>query len=341
MGNNDHFGLDIGTTEVRVVQLRQSGGNPDLVAYGSAPLPAGLAQSDSPVDQQKIAEMIKQLVKDANISTKNTVVGIPSAQAFATVITIPKLAHQELEKAIRLQADQYIPMSIDQVKLDWSVVGQGKNDNEMEVLLVAAPNSVVNKYLNIVENAGLELESLEINAIALTRSLMPKNTAAIVILDIGSVYADIAIIHENAPKLIRSINIGGATFIKAVAQSLGLEEGQAEQFTKKFGLTSDKLEGQVLKAIKPSLDSLIGDLDKSIQFFTSSNEGIKLEKIILTGGTAALPGLPAYLANAINIPVMLANPWTQVSYPAAISDQIGNMSPEYAVAIGLAENSMI
>ncbi len=340
-GIDTYFGLDIGTTGLRVVQLRPGGDNPVLVTYGAAELAPGLATSDSPMDQEKVAELIKQLVKDAKITTKKVVAGIPSAQAFATVITTPKLTPHELAKSIKLQADQFIPMAIDQVKLDWQMVGPAKDPNQMEVLIVAAPNTTATKYMNILEKAGLELEALEMNAVALIRSLMPKDDTAVLMVDIGSIYTDMAIVHGQAPRLVRSINIGGSTFVKSVMQSLGLELAQADQFTRKFGLTPDKLDGQVYKAVKPSLDLLISEFDKSIKFFVGKNPETKIEKVVLTGGTAALPDLPTYLANATGLPVTIANPWAHVSYPAVLQDQLSNLALEYPVAIGLAERSVL
>lgn len=336
---DDYFGIDIGSTGIRAVQLKKSSGNPALVAYGDIELPNGLTQSDSPIDQDKVAEAVKQLVQQAKITTNKVVAGLQSAQAFATVITTPKLNEKELAGAMKLQADQYIPMAIDQVKLDWHVIGPGKNENEQKVLLVAAPNTVINKYLRIVEKAGLELEALEINAIAFVRSLMADKALAVAIIDVGSIATDITIIHQGVPKLIRSVSTGGSMFMKSVAHNLGLDDEQAEQFTKKFGLTQTKLEGAVYKAIKPSLDLLTDELTKSINYVNTQNEGMKLEKIILTGGTAALPELPTYLANAMGMPVEIGNPWRGVSYPAELQEQLGSNALEYAVAVGLAQRA--
>lgn len=336
-----YFALDLGNTGVRIVQLQGGSGNPGLVSFASTTLPIQVAASDSPLDHDKIAEAIKQLVKDAKIDTANVVAGIPSAQAFSAVINTPRLSEQELAKAMKLQADQYIPMAIDQVKMDWHIIGSGKTEQEMKVLLVAAPNSVVNKYLSIVQKAGLELLALEVNALALVRSLMPATNVAIMILDVGSLATDITIVHEKAPQLIRSVQVGGEVFIRAVGQNLGLDQEQATQFTKKFGLTKTKLEGQVLKAIKPSLDTLTEEIDKSVKFFSSQNSDTKLEKIVLTGGAAALPELPTYLANATGMPVEMGNPWMHISYPAELQSKLSAQSLEYSVAAGLALRNFV
>jgi type IV pilus assembly protein PilM len=336
-GETKFFGLDIGTTGIRAVQLKKGGPKPTLVTYADVPLPAGLTASDAPQDEAKVAEAIKALVKTAKIDTNQVVASIPSSQAFATLITTPKLSQQELAKAIQLQADQYIPMAVDQVKIDWQIIGPGKTPDELQVLLISAPNSIIEKRLKVIEAAGLELVAMEVNAVALTRSLMPRQTtSAALILDLASNSTDIAVVHSNAPKLLRSISVGSNTFYRAAEQSLGLDAAQAQQFVQKFGLTQNKLEGQVLRALKPSLDLLMGEIDKSIKFFMAQNEGVKLEKIIATGGASALPEFPMYLANSTGLPVEIGNPWAGVSYPADWQERLMSLGLHYAVAVGLA-----
>ena len=290
-------------TSIRFVQLKKGGGNPVLVNYGQIPIPLGLSSSDAAGDRDKVAELIKQLLRDKKVTEKNAVVGLASNKIFASVITTPKLATAELAKAIKFQAEQYIPMAIDQVKLDYAVVDQNKDGKSLEVLLVAAPTTVVAKYAGIIDKAGLEPLALEANAIAVSRALVQSKDIACVILDLSSVDSDITIISNQTPRLMRSVPVGEQTFVKAVAQELGLDETQAAQFTAKFGLTQTKLEGQVFKAIKPNLDSLVGEIKKSIQFFTSRYAGQKLEKLVVTGGASSIPELAAYLATATGMPV--------------------------------------
>jgi type IV pilus assembly protein PilM len=200
-------------------------------------MPAGLAASDAAADYDKVAELITQLLRDKKVSEKNAVVGLASNKIFASVITMPKLDSGELAKAIRFQAEQYIPMAVDQVKLDYAVVEQSQDGKSLEVLLVAAPNTVVTKYAEIIDKAGLEPLALEANAIAVARSLVLSKDIAAVILDLSSVDSDITIISNQTPRLMRSVPIGEQTLIKAVAQELGLDPAQANQFVAKFGLT--------------------------------------------------------------------------------------------------------
>ncbi len=339
--DSDYFGLDIGETSIRIVQLKKSGNRPALVSYGDAVIPAGLARSDAPADADRLAGAVRQLVKDLKLTTNNVVAGLPASRVFASVITTPKLSDAELAKAIRFQADQYIPMPVDQVKLDWNVLGPGTTDKELEVLLVAAPNTVTSKYLQTLEGAGLEVMALEINSTALYRALLPPTSPPALVLDMGSTASDLAIVYQHSPRLIRSSGVGGQTLVKAASQSLGLDDAQAEQFVHKFGLTQTKLEGQVFKALKPSLDVLVEEVQKSVKFFIGRYPQAKLEKLVLTGGTSALLELPSYIATAIGLPVEIGNPWVNVSYPAGLQDKLNGVSSHYGVASGLAQRSFV
>ena len=332
----EYIGLDIGSTAIRFVLIGKGSANPILLSYGSIPMPPGLSASDSVADQTRIADLVKKLLKDSNVVVKNAVAGLPSSKIFTSLITTPKLDNAQLAKAIQYQAEQYIPMALDQVKLDYSVVGQSADGLNLDVLLVAAPVTVVTKYANILDLAGLEPLALEANAVAVGRSLVSNKDIAVVVLDIGSLDSDITIINNDVPRLMRSVAVGGLTFVKSVSQNLGLDEVQADQFTSKFGLTQTKLEGQVYKAIKPSLDSLVSEIDKSIKFFKSQSPDVKIEKLVITGAAVTLPELAPYLATATGLPVEFGNAWVNVSYPSASQDALMGISKDYAAAVGLA-----
>ncbi|MBI2798141.1 type IV pilus assembly protein PilM [Candidatus Saccharibacteria bacterium] len=336
--DENYFGLDLGTNSIKLAQVRELHGSPSLITYGDIEVPANLLASDSDVDQQRVADLVKQLAEDAKVTTKNVVAALPGGTSYTAIVQVPKLNHDELAQSIKFQADKYIPMAIDQVKLDWAVVGDVPNSADQEVLLVAAPNNVAEKYLNIVQKAGLELMALEINSIAEARSLINRKTPDVcaMILDIGVNATDLAIVDHQAPRLVRSISVGSLAMQRVVGQNLGLDKVQADQFLKKFGLMQDKLEGQIYRTLKPLMDNLVEEIKKSTAFFREKNPSTKLEKIVLTGGTSALPELPMYLANATGMTVEIGNPWQNVSYPSEIQSSLASLSLNYATAIGLA-----
>lgn len=331
------FGLDIGSSSIKLTQLRQLHGQPNLVTYGDIEIPENLFASSSEIDQAKMAGLISQLAQDAKVSSKNVVASLNAAQSYTAIIQTPKLTHEELTESIKFQADKVIPMAIDQVKLDWAVVGEDVESEELDILLVAAPNIVANKYLEIVQKAGFELLALEINSIAQARSLIrpTDRSKCILLVDVGMQATDFAIVEDMVPHLVRSASVGSKALTRSIIQNLSIDEEQADQFMHKFGMDNTKIEGQVYKTLKPIVDQLVDELNKSINFFQEKNDNLKIEKIILTGGTSALPGLALYIANNTGLTVEIGNAWQNISYPAELEANLAGLSLSYGTAIGL------
>lgn len=332
----DYFGIDIGATSVRLVQLKKHGNKPVLVAYGTAPLSANLVASDSADAVDKLASTIKQLVKDAGITTKSVVASLPASKIFASVITTPKLSAAELGKAVKYQADQYIPMPIDQVRLDWTVLGPGKTENEQLVLLIAAPNTTTEKYLQIFEKAGLELVALEVDVTALSRAVLTPDASHVVMLDIGSLASTVSLVVNGAPRLIHSVPVGAAAFVQALGQGLKVDATQAVAMVQKFGMNKTSMDGKIFKSLQPIADSIMDEIKKSVAFYSNENPEAKFDKLVFTGGAAGMPELPLYIANSLKMPVELGNAWLNVSYPSNMQSDLAAVNREYAVAVGCA-----
>lgn len=339
----NYFGLDLGNSSIKIAQLRELRGRPTLVTYGDIDVPENLISSDSQVDQDKVAEYVKQLASDANVTSRNVVAALPSSTSFTAIIKTPKLPHKELGESISYQADKYIPIPINQAKIDWAVIGEDEANNELNVLLVGAPNNIANKYLNIIQKAGFDLLTLEINSLAIARSLTVPNDSSntVMILDIGTITTDIVILTGQVPKLVRTIGFGSKSLRRVIAQNMGIDETQADQFMKKFGLQQDKLEGQVYGTIKPLIDHLAEEIGKSVRFLADSDPQAKISKIILTGGTSALPNLAMYIANATRMQIEIGNPWLNISYPSDLQQTLASISLNYATALGLALRNFV
>ncbi len=338
LGSSDIFALDIGTTAVRAVQLR-GGSQKSLSRYGSMPVDAKIAQSDSADDRRKLANVVSKLLAQARISSKDVVIGIPSNKMFATVVDFPKLSTQELKKTIDYQADTHIPMSREEAKIDWAILGDSPaNPQKVEVLIASVSNKYAESRLDMLESIGLNVVAIEPDALALSRSLLPKDAqGAHLILDIGAQATDLVVVLDQAPRLIRSIPTGGSAFVKAAIQNLNVDPKQATQFVYKFGLNQDKLEGQVYRAIESTVDSIITEVQKSIKFFTTRYAGVKIEKIIVSGGASTLPGFPLHIANKLGVQVEIGNAWQNVSYPQSKHNDLIALSNHFSVAVGLAE----
>lgn len=338
LGAGDFFALDIGTTAIRAVQLR-GGSQKSLSRYGSMPVDSKISQSDSEDDKRRLADAVSKLLTQAHITNKNVVVGVPSNKMFATIVDFPKMNSQELKKTINYQADTHIPMSSDEAKIDWAILGDSPaNPDKVEVLIASVSNKYAEGRLDMLESIGLNVIAIEPDALALSRSLLPKEAqSAHLLLDVGAQATDLVVVLNQAPRLIRSIPTGGSAFVKAAIQNLNVDPKQATQFVYKFGLNQDKLEGQVYRAIESTVDSVISEVQKSIKFFTTRYSGVAIEKIVVSGGASTLPGFPLHLANKLGIQVEIGNAWQNVSYPQSKHNDLIALSNHFSVAVGLAE----
>lgn len=342
-GQTDFFGLDVGTTAVRAVQLKGSGPMKTLANYGFAPLESTVSQSDAKLDKQKVAKAVHDLVAKAGITTKNVAVNLSSTRVFTTVIEWDKMPLPELAQAIKYQAEPLIPTPIDESKIDWAVVGDSpSNPKKFEILLTSVSNQYIEERLDVLESIGLNVIAFEPDGIAMARALAPlDSTAPQMILDIGSNTMDLVITNNDVPHLVRTIPIGTATFIRAAVQNLAIDPAQAEQFVLKFGLVKDKLEGQIYNAIIGTVDSLMVEVDKSVKFFQARYPGAKIERVIVSGGASALPELPLYIANKLGMNVEIGSPWRNLTFADARKDELTALANHFAVAVGLAERTNV
>ncbi|HEX3568639.1 MAG TPA: type IV pilus assembly protein PilM [Candidatus Saccharimonadales bacterium] len=338
-GVSAFFGLDIGTTAVRLVELRGNGASKTLVKYAYVPVDSKLVLSDSKGDQQKLAQIIKDLLGQAKMTTRNVAVGIPSQRVFTTVVDFDRLPPSELSKAIRYQADSLIPTPLDKSKIDWAVIGDSPKDKtKVEILLSSVENDFIEQRLDLLESIGLDVISFEPDNLALTRALVaPDATTPQMVLDIGSKSTDLVITMEGAPRLTRAIPTGAEAIIRSAAQNLNIDDKQARQFVFKFGMSKDKLEGRIHDAIVGTVDLLTVEIEKSIKFFQTRYVDVPINRIIVTGGASALPEFPLYLANKFGIEVEIGNAWRNVAFSPDRQNELLAVSNHFGVATGLAE----
>jgi len=338
--SNDFFGLDIGTTAVRLVQLSSSGGQNALVKYAYVPVTGKTAMSDSKADQDKLAQIIKQLVGQANVSTRSVSVGIPSSRVFTTVADVDRLPSNELAKAIRFQADSLIPTPLAESKIDWSLLGDSPVDKtKQEILLTSVPNKFVEDRLDMLEGIGLNVIAFEPDNLAMSRSLAAPDDSAQLLVDVGRRSTDLVVILASKPHLTRNIPTGIEAIVRSASQNLNVDEKQGEEFVFKFGMSKEKLEGQVFQAVSGTVDLLTTEIEKSIKFFQTRYTGTKIERIIVTGGASVIPEFPLYLANKYGINVEIGNAWRNVTYNRERQNELSALSNQFGVAVGLAERT--
>ncbi|MFZ2125159.1 MAG: type IV pilus assembly protein PilM [Candidatus Saccharimonadales bacterium] len=339
-GLGDFFALDIGTNAVRVVQLSESSADSwSLQHYGYAPVEEKITSSNSAEGMRRLGEVIMTAVGQSGIKEKNVVIGLPSSKTFTTVIDVPAMSETELKSTIKYQIDQYIPMAIDETKVDWALLGQSLHDSkQQEVLLASTANTYTEERLEFIESLGFNVIAAEPDPIAMVRSLLPLGIQdARLIIDVGERATDLAITFGDSPRLVRNIPTGLGSLIKAAVQNLNVQDDQARQFILKFGLAPDRLEGQVYRAIEGTLDSFAAELVKSIKFFQTRYPNTPVGGILLSGFAAIVPRFGEYITAKTGVACSVANPWQRVRVAQADQQQLSSIASEFATVIGLAQ----
>ena len=338
-GVNGFFGLDIGAKSIRVVQLKDNGKQKELIKYAYVPIDPKISLSDLPADQAKLMKIVSDLIDQAKLTTKNVAVGVPSQRVFTTVADIDHVPADELAKAIRFQADAFIPTAVAESKIDWALLGDSPADKtKQEILLSSIPNAYIESRLDMLESIGLNVIAFEPNNLAMARALVSEDsTLPQLVIDIGSQSTDLVITLGGMPHLTRSIPTGVDAIVRSAMQNLNIDEKQASQFVFKFGMSKDKLEGQVYQAISTTVDGLIHEIEKSIKYFQTRYTGAKLDRMIVSGGASVIPELPLYLANKSGLNIEIGNAWRNVTFDRERQNELLSISNQFAVAVGLAE----
>jgi len=341
-GVGDFFALDIGTNAVRVVQLSSSGQETwNLDHYGYAPVDLKTTSANSKESERRLGEIIMTAVGQSGIKTKNVALGLPAQKTFTTVIEVPTMPEAELRSTIKYQIDQYIPMAIDEAKVDWVLLGQSAHDpQQQEVLIASTANSYAEERLEFIEGLGLNVIAAEPDPIAMIRSLLPVGVQdARLIIDVGELSTNLVITYNDAPRLVRTIPTGIHSLVKAAVQNLNVQEDQARQFILKFGLAPDRLEGQVFHAVESVLEGFVAELTKSIKFFQTRYPNTPVGGTLLSGYASVIPMFGEYITAKTSVTSTPANPWQKVRVQQSDQQQLATVASEFAVAVGLAQRS--
>jgi len=337
--NKKPFGLDIGASTIKLVWLQEiKEGFILKSAYKTASPLKGML-SESPLDQEEMAQAIQRSVVEAKITSKIVNIAVSESQVYAKVLEMPPLSDRELQSAIYYEAEQYIPVPLSNVALTWSVLEKpqkGDSSGKMKVLMVGAPNLIINKYQKILGMAGLEINALETEILSAIRALVPDpNFPPTLIVSIGAVSTSFAIVRGGIMIFTYSQAIGGGAISRAIATDFGFSNAQAEEYKKQYGVLDQTLGGKISRATEPILNAILEEIKKSIVFYSQKYKDLPIAQILLCGGTARLPGIDAFFAKNSGVETVIANPW-KVLAPSEIPKEVLDSAPDYTIAVGLA-----
>lgn len=352
-------GIDIGFSSIKIVALDRDGDQFKLISLGSIPAPTPGMLSDTDEDLEVVAENIKKLMAATKIDQKEVVAALPESKVFTRVIDdLPYLTDSELTSAIRYASEEFIPMPLNDVNLNWQILMRsdgkqstpaapgGDKNNEIGsssskrtvVLVIASPKNAINKYIKVLGAAGIRPKALETETIAVTRSLVGNNpfSPSTLIIQLGATTTDFAIVTKGLIWLTRSISTGGMALTRTLAQHFNFEINQAEEYKKVYGLSEDQLEGKVLEALRPIIDIITSEAKRVIQAFETKYPQNPIKRVVLSGGGAKMPGFVIYLATNLGLEVQEADPWYLIAKDKALISRLSQDAPSYSVAVGLA-----
>ena len=368
-------GLEIGTNALKVVDIK-AGNPPSLSAVAMRPMPPGLIQEDQVVDAQGLADEIKALFEDAGITKKSVVTAVGNRQAITRNIQVPKMTLQELDEAIKWEAERYIPFPIDEVVLDYYVLDHPEDiedGGQLEVVIAAARLDLISQQVDYLKLAGLEPVVIDIKPFSLLRSLrgsllgehLNKTTLTGmsyteageigVVLEIAASNTTITLVRGERVLMNRNIGVSGDDFTAAIQRSFGLDFDTAEEVKLDYGTatipTEDEEEllnfdakreqfspSRVYEALRPVLVDLTTEIRRSLEFFRVQAGDANISRVYVIGGGSKLRGLPEAIGDALGFRVELGDPWLTVTVdPNRFDTQyLVKTAPEFAVPLGLA-----
>lgn len=337
------LGVDIGTTSIKIVEVAKGKTRPELKNYGILESYGHLERINNAIQTSslKIAEtdtmqLLKALLDKSKFRSDEVIASIPSFSAFITLLEIPKMSETEIKSAMKYQIGQYIPLPVSEVAIDWLRVGQRQDEQgfvKEQILLISLPHETIRRYQNIFKNAGLKLIALEVESLSLIRSSAAEEQKPTIIADIGARSTNIVIIEQGNLKYNYQTDFAGANLTQVLSSGLGINIRRAENLKKEKGfLESENSEISTLMA--PFMDAIINDIKRAKNKY-EQNFGAKIEKIILAGGGAKFLGISRYFESQLSLPVVIADPFSRVSYPSSIEPLVRELGPSFSVAIGL------
>ena len=332
--------LDIGSTFIKLVQLKGSKGTYQLVKFGMVPLPPEVIVEGAVMDAGRVVDAIKELIAAQNVKVKEAVISVSGSSVIIKRISVTDTTEEELAESIKWEAEQYIPFSIDDVNVDFQKLGPGAAEGQADVLLVAVKKDKINDYVNLVKEAGLEPVVMDVDAFALANmyELNYEMSAGITaLLNIGASVMNISILKDGMSIFTRDITVGGNRYTEALQKEFGLGYEDAERV--KRGAIAEGLDASNVATVMSSVtEDIVGETQRSFDFFRSTTGSDSVSRVLVSGGCARIGNFISALSERIGIPVEITNPFKNIKVdpkhfnPAALQEA----GPQCAVAVGLA-----
>jgi len=338
----DLIGIDVGSSSVKLVQLREAKGIYHLVTLGIVDLPPEAIVDNAIMDSSSVVDAIRSLVESQKIKTKNVATSISGHSVIIRKIQLPLMTEEEMESSIQWEAEQYIPFEISEVNLDFQILGPDSNDpSQMNVTLVAAKKDIVNDYIAVFSECGLTPVVMDIDCFALENAFEAAHgfepDEVVALVNMGASAMNVNILKGGASVFTRDVQVGGNMFNEEIQKRLGLNSEDAEKA--KLGESVEGVDSDsILEIVATASESLAQEVQRSLDFFSATSADEKVQKIFITGGVAKAVQVKDALAKRLEIAVEVFNPLDQLVVDDKEFDPeyIQSVGPLFTVGVGLA-----
>lgn len=354
-GRDTIVGIDIGSSCIKAVEVEPSGSGWRLMNAAIQVTPLEACRDGVITNIPDVAQAIKTLLRSANIRSTCAVAAISGSQVIVRQVQHPSMTEASLRKSIRFEASKYVSASIEDSVVEFQIMGDVPDSDQMNVMLVAAPKDLVESRVNVLDAAGIEPVSIDVEAFSIIRSLVDCSASGdylqktVALIDMGASHTDVNIVSNGEFALTRSIPIAGESLTNAIKTLTGFSYDEAERLKFEMAmqepidkLYSQEVESKCWRVVQPLLDELLREIRRSIHYYQSqfpegADQG-SVSKVILTGGTARMPGMAAYVESKLNVAAEIGNALTgDMMVPGRFTqDFVEDYGPVLVVGTGLA-----
>jgi len=350
LGSKSVVGLDIGSSAVKAVELSRRGRSKefDLSHLGVASMPAEAIVQGAFLNSSAIVEAIREAIEKAKIRTKNVAAAVSGHSVIVKKVSLPAMTRDELDEQIRWEAEQYIPFDVNEVNLDFQILTGGGGEGQMEVLLVAAKKDLVDDYVQVIREAGLVPVAIDVAAFAVENAfeanyeVRPDEVVALV--NIGAQVVNINIISNGAPAFTRDITTAGNQYTEEIQKALSISFEEAERIKlggRRSESSQEVVPQEVESAMRSVTETVIGEISRSLDFFSATSADSRIERIVLCGGGASVAGLQAGFQQRSGGKVEIMDPLARMIPNSKFeSDYLDEVAPALGVGVGLALRRM-
>ncbi len=352
-GEGSALGIDIGTSAIKVVEIKKKKGRAMLETYGAISLGPYANQDVGAVTNlpvEKIAEALGEVLKQSGVTANSGALAIPMQSSLIFTIELPlSIKESEMAGIVATEARKYIPVPINEVSLDFFTLPHkepsfeemnnagsgGESPEKTKILVVATQNDAISRCRSVMSVTGLSASFFEIEIFSSVRSNFEHELSPVLLMDFGASRTKLSIVEFGMVKNYHSIDRGSADITSAISKSLGIPWSEAEKMKKEFGLFGNPAEASLADIIKVHVDYILSETNNVLLAY-EKHEGRTVSKVMLSGGGSLLKGLPEVTGSNFRATVELGHPFSKVGAPAFLGKVLETMGPEFAVSLGLA-----